>query len=1265
MADDVNVDIRALVHGLQDVRNLVREIERLPDAGKGAGTLSASLRGVTSELKAATAEARNLARETTTATTQANASVARVPASLRAVRSEAKGATSDIAANLRQVSAIGTAVQQAFSGNVLGVLRSVGTVLRQNTSSARGGVTEIKATAAALNDVEKVVKRFSGILGSAAKNPNSALSKNLLDTFAIEATTALAAPELATQKLIASLGELPTAELRAAEAAGVFGASTAQVLPIIEAEIAATERLVAAQAALLAAEETNAAAQATVAAETAAATDVTTGEVIATDALTEAELAAAAAAEALTKAQLELAAANGVEAAAADVAAASTGFLEGALLPVALAIGAVLAIGAGLLLFFGLLGNSAGKAGEKVYELGIKSGLSFANVQTLALASREAGKDVNASVTGFDRYIKNVNEAAAGNKNLAFTMQQLGINTKTAAASSDNALEQLFRAISKLPPGAQQVDAAMKLAGKAGADLIPIIDKAGGSFENFKKRAQDAGKILSDDSINAAHQYEMAMADLGTTLEALKNTIGSAVLPILTDLATSLAQFIQDNREGFTDLGSVISVAFKIILGIFYAFGGVVGLLTNIVYAFITVIFGLIEATYDLGKAAIEAGSAVDQFIHGDVAGAMNTLDAALRNAKQSVSDLREEASRALTIVSQPTFTSLFGLINGTPGTATPPKPAPTATFRGGSAPRAPKASGADQLAKAQEELEKARLQATESLERDSLKRQEEILKQHFQNNLVDYKTYYDQLAALQLADLDVQLRYQNALLAIQQKQLDATKKAPDRLRIQAQMVATETKITELERKRGDVSRDASFEAERAAKAYARALQDIQVQLLESTDRTADAARLKIDEQFRDLSEKAQARAKATGDTTDLDEINRLKERLKLAADFAQLENQIKNIEGARAILADELNVAVAEGAKTQAQANAELRAFDDQQRGRIDDLLAGLDRIAATLQNPALLQAVAQIRVQLGQWRVGNAAADVDELKHRLELLSSAREDAEKRLALAIKAGQINERDASDQRDANNAQYIQDSTTILDLLDAIAQKTHDADLGAYVAKARTGLVEVADEGDKLGKQLNDEFLGAFRSLFTDLASGTKTAKQAFVDFGLGVLQILQQVLIKIILTKLALAAFGGGGGVGGFLSGLFGGDKAAGNYASGGLIVGAGTGTSDSVPINASNGEFVVNAAATAANLALLESINGGRINPSRNLAAGGQVEASGARGANGTGQSFKIVNVLPNDLLEDYVTSGDGGQALLNFIEYNAGAVKTRLNQ
>jgi hypothetical protein len=67
-----------------------------------------------------------------------------------------------------------------------------------------------------------------------------------------------------------------------------------------------------------------------------------------------------------------------------------------------------------------------------------------------------------------------------------------------------------------------------------------------------------------------------------------------------------------------------------------------------------------------------------------------------------------------------------------------------------------------------------------------------------------------------------------------------------------------------------------------------------------------------------------------------------------------------------------------------------------------------------------------------------------------------------------------------------------------------------------------------------------------------------------------------------------AVAASGAASGGAGLLAGFF---------AEGGRIVGPGTGTSDSITAMVSNGEYIVNAKSTKANLPLLEAINAGKL--------------------------------------------------------------------
>lgn len=138
-------------------------------------------------------------------------------------------------------------------------------------------------------------------------------------------------------------------------------------------------------------------------------------------------------------------------------------------------------------------------------------------------------------------------------------------------------------------------------------------------------------------------------------------------------------------------------------------------------------------------------------------------------------------------------------------------------------------------------------------------------------------------------------------------------------------------------------------------------------------------------------------------------------------------------------------------------------------------------------------------------------------------------------------------------------------------------------------------------------QQLNDAKTatgGFLKGMVSDLQNGVKftdALKNAFTKL----ISTIADKAIDSLVSNLFGGLFGGGsktgatgssdgggilGGIGSLFGGLFG-------HADGGHINGPGTGRSDSIPAWLSNGEFVVNADATRANLPLLHAINGGRL--------------------------------------------------------------------
>jgi hypothetical protein len=132
-------------------------------------------------------------------------------------------------------------------------------------------------------------------------------------------------------------------------------------------------------------------------------------------------------------------------------------------------------------------------------------------------------------------------------------------------------------------------------------------------------------------------------------------------------------------------------------------------------------------------------------------------------------------------------------------------------------------------------------------------------------------------------------------------------------------------------------------------------------------------------------------------------------------------------------------------------------------------------------------------------------------------------------------------------------------------------------------------------------KGVSTSFQNDITDPLTDFVTGAKSAQDAFSTFATSFVRDLVKMALQAAVIKPLMSGIGG----------LFGLSRAStalplpgsGSFigpvakADGGLISGPGTGRSDSIPARLSNGEFVVNADATAKHRAVLEAINSDRV--------------------------------------------------------------------
>jgi lambda family phage tail tape measure protein len=168
----------------------------------------------------------------------------------------------------------------------------------------------------------------------------------------------------------------------------------------------------------------------------------------------------------------------------------------------------------------------------------------------------------------------------------------------------------------------------------------------------------------------------------------------------------------------------------------------------------------------------------------------------------------------------------------------------------------------------------------------------------------------------------------------------------------------------------------------------------------------------------------------------------------------------------------------------------------------------------------------------------------------------------------------------------------------------------------SFSAQMGLQLIQLSGDGKTTAQSLAEGFGSLWSVASSDLEKFITDGKFSFSSFTADILADMAKIALRMAemsIFKSVATSFGfSTGGIAG--------------YATGGHIVGAGTGTSDSIPAMLSNGEFVVNAASTKRYRSLLEAINSGQ---AQHFATGGAVGG----GSVSTGGGGSPVSVTVNN--------------------------------
>lgn len=167
---------------------------------------------------------------------------------------------------------------------------------------------------------------------------------------------------------------------------------------------------------------------------------------------------------------------------------------------------------------------------EQLSNLAQKTGLTAGAFQALSRFAGEAGVSTESLATG----LKFLDKAIASNDK---TLRALGVSSR----DTQGALTELANVFAVAPDGPEKTALAVKVLGKSGSDLIPVLNQGGAAMEDFLRRANPEGL----EQVNKALlDFDRSVDIVHRSMDQLKDAFLITLSPSIRFAADAIRTFI-------------------------------------------------------------------------------------------------------------------------------------------------------------------------------------------------------------------------------------------------------------------------------------------------------------------------------------------------------------------------------------------------------------------------------------------------------------------------------------------------------------------------------------------------------------------------------------------------------------------------------------------------------------------------------------------------------------------------------------------------
>jgi hypothetical protein len=224
----------------------------------------------------------------------------------------------------------------------------------------------------------------------------------------------------------------------------------------------------------------------------------------------------------------------------------------------ALGLGTAAATGATALM--GVASKSA-EAADEIDKMSLKMGLSRKGYQEWSYVMGQNGMDISTLNTGMKTLVNQMESAAKGSKSASSYFDQLGISiydTNGNLKDQETIMNEAIYALAEVEDTTLRSALATDLFGKAGTEMLPMLNSGAEGMQELTQRAHDLGLVMSDEAVDAGVMFGDTLDDVKKSFGMVITTIGTQAMPIIQKLLDWVLNNMPTIQKVFSDVFSFV-----------------------------------------------------------------------------------------------------------------------------------------------------------------------------------------------------------------------------------------------------------------------------------------------------------------------------------------------------------------------------------------------------------------------------------------------------------------------------------------------------------------------------------------------------------------------------------------------------------------------------------------------------------------------------------------------------------------------------------